>query len=138
MVTLQVGVKVFLKNKDGKFLLLKRSSVKYSDVKDSWDIVGGRIDPGTTLLENLKREVKEETGLEILSEPRLIAAQDIMPSKDMHVVRLTYVADTESEPVLDTNENIEYHWLTLEELKKHENLDAYVKKILKQGFNGTT
>ena len=58
MVILQVGVKAFLKNKDGKYLLLQRSSLKYADTKGAWDIVGGRIEPGTPLLDNLKREIK--------------------------------------------------------------------------------
>ena len=127
---LQVGVKVFLKNKEGKYLLVKRSPAKYPDVKDPWDIVGGRIDLGSKLLENLKREVKEETGLPIVSEPRLVAAQDIMPNPEKHVVRLTYVADTEGEPVLDTDENIEYRWLSLVEMKQQDNLDKYVKDVL--------
>ena len=127
---LQVGVKVFLKNKEGKYLLIRRSPVKYPDVKDAWDIVGGRIDPGSPLLENLRREVREETKLEITSEPRLIAAQDIIPNAEKHVVRLSYVAETVGEPELDRSENIEYRWFTVEEMKKQEGLDTYVREIL--------
>lgn len=52
---LQVGVKIFLKNKDGKYLLVKRSPEKYKNVRGDWDIVGGRIEMGSTLIENLKR-----------------------------------------------------------------------------------
>ncbi len=62
-IKLQVGVKIFLKNKEGKYLLLKRNSVKYSNIRGEWDIVGGRIDPGTKLMDNLRREVREETQL---------------------------------------------------------------------------
>ncbi|MDO8482813.1 MAG: NUDIX domain-containing protein [bacterium] len=127
---LQVGVKVFLKNKEGKYLLIKRSPVKYPDVKDPWDIVGGRINAGSSLLENLKREVQEETGLEITSEPVLVAAQDIIPNPEKHVVRLTYVADTEGDPVLDTGENIEYRWLSVKEIRQQRNLDKYAKEVL--------
>ncbi|MBP6858204.1 MAG: NUDIX hydrolase [Candidatus Pacebacteria bacterium] len=130
MITLQVGVKAFLKNKDGKYLLLKRSAEKYKGTKGSWDIVGGRIDPGTKLLENLKREVLEETQLEITSEPRLIHAQDIIPNEEKHVVRLTYVADTSGEPILDTSENTEYKWLTSDEIASHPDVDIYVLEIL--------
>ena len=57
---LQVGVKVFLKNLQGKYLLVRRSPKKYPEVGALWDIVGGRINPGSPLLENLKREKKEE------------------------------------------------------------------------------
>jgi len=131
---LQVGVKAFLK-KDNTYLLVKRSSEKYKGAKGSWDIVGGRIEPGTSLIENLRREVKEETQLEIISEPILIYAQDIIPNPEKHVVRLTYIAETAGDPILDTSENVEYKWLTLEEIKNHEDLDIYVKEIIHSNLN---
>ena len=56
--TLQVGVKVLLRNKKGEFLILKRSSEKYKLVKDGWDIPGGRIEPDTGLVDNLKDVLK--------------------------------------------------------------------------------
>ena len=127
---LQVGVKAFLRNKEGKYLLLKRSPEKYQKTSGSWDIVGGRINPGTKLVENLRREIREETQLELLSEPTLIFAQDIIPNEEKHVVRLSYVGSTEGEPVLDISENLEYKWLTLEELRSEEDLDRYVKEII--------
>jgi 8-oxo-dGTP pyrophosphatase MutT (NUDIX family) len=127
---LQVGVKIFLRNKEGKFLFLKRNPAKYTDIKGEWDIVGGRIELGSKLINNLKREVKEETQLEILSEPKLIYAQDIIPNEEKHIVRLSYLGYTDGEPILDIGENTEYKWLSLEEIKKHENLDIYVKEII--------
>lgn len=133
MITLQVGVKAFLKNESGKYLFVKRSSVKYPGTKGSWDIVGGRIDPGTGLIENLKREVREETQLEI-SHPKLIFAQDIIPNPEKHIVRLTYIAKAEGDPILDTSENTEFKWLSLEELKSHEDLDIYIKEILEKSL----
>lgn len=129
-IILQVGVKVLLKNKQGKYLLLKRSAKKYPEVNNLWDIAGGRIEPGTPLLENLRREVAEETGLILTSGPQLIAAQDILKNPKKHIVRLTYIADIEGEPVLDKEEHDEYKWLTLEEIKNLKGLDSYLKKIL--------
>jgi ADP-ribose pyrophosphatase YjhB (NUDIX family) len=130
MITLQVGVKVFLKNPEGKFLLVKRNTEKYKNVSGVWDIVGGRIELGTTLIENLRREVKEETGLEIISEPKLLAAQDIIPNEEKHIVRLSYVAETKGEPVLDTSENVDFKWLSMGEMKSLPDLDKYVKEVL--------
>jgi ADP-ribose pyrophosphatase YjhB (NUDIX family) len=129
-IKLQVGVKIFLRNKQGKYLLVKRSSDKYKNVSGTWDIVGGRIEPGSTLIENLKREVFEETQLQIISEPILICAQDIIPNEEKHVVRLSYTGNTEGEPVLDFSENVEWKWLTREELITQGDLDKYVKEIL--------
>lgn len=131
---LQVGVKIFLKNKDGKYLLVKRSSEKYKGTNGSWDIVGGRIDPGSKLIDNLRREIREETQLEITSEPILICAQDIIPNDERHIVRLSYVGDADGEPILDTTENIEYKWLTIDEIKDQEDLDVYVAEILGKGI----
>jgi 8-oxo-dGTP diphosphatase len=127
---LQVGVKVFLRNQDGKYLLMRRSPEKYPGVKGEWDIPGGRINPGSLLIENLRREVKEETQLEIISEPKLICAQDIIPNSERHIVRLSYIGETEGEPILDTSENVEYRWLSLSDLKNYENVDIYAKKII--------
>jgi ADP-ribose pyrophosphatase YjhB (NUDIX family) len=128
---LQVGVKVLLFNKNKEFLVVKRSSVKYPDVKNPWDIVGGRINPGTNLVENLKREVREETRLELSSDPVLLKAQDIIiKDKNRHVVRLTFIAKTEGNPILD-EENTEYKWLKLQEIKEFEGLDEYLREVLK-------
>lgn len=126
---LQVGVKILLKNKEGKYLLLWRSPEKYPEASKQWDIVGGRIDAGASLIENLRREVMEETGLEILGEPKLISAQDIIPNSEKHIVRLTYVGRADGTPVL-SEEHTEYNWFTLEEIRKLENLDKYFRELL--------
>lgn len=131
---LQVGVKVFLQNKEGKYLLLHRNTEKYKSTQGTWDIVGGRIEKGTPLLENLRREVTEETSLSITSEPKLLYAQDIFVGEERHVVRLTYTAETEGELVLDTSENDVYAWLTLEEMRRHEDVDVYVLEIFEKGL----
>lgn len=125
---LQVGVKVLLKNKEGKYLVVCRSAEKYPEVGAKWDIVGGRINTGVSLLENLKREVMEETGLEIKYEPKLITAQDILKN-NRHVVRLTYLGFADGEVKL-SEEATEYKWLSLEEISTLEPIDSYFKEVL--------
>ncbi|MBT4209876.1 MAG: NUDIX hydrolase [Candidatus Komeilibacteria bacterium] len=129
-VKLQVGVKALLKNKEGKYLMLRRSLDKYPDIKGRWDIVGGRIDPGSVLIDNLKREIKEETNLELVGIPKLIAAQDIIPKPEIHVVRLTYIGEVEGNIRLDESENDQYKWYSAEELKQIDDLDIYFKELL--------
>lgn len=125
---LQVGVKILLKNKDGKFLILHRSP-KYSEVKGMWDIPGGRIEPVTPLIDNLRREILEEIKLELKEEPKLVFAQDILRIPGRHVVRLTYTGNIDGEPTLDHEHN-EFKWLALDELKSLEDLDIYLKEAL--------
>jgi ADP-ribose pyrophosphatase YjhB (NUDIX family) len=127
---LQVGLKIAI-IRDGKVLVLKRAGNKYRDIKvDRWDIVGGRINIGTPLLVNLKREVLEETKMEIVGEPKLVAAQDILKSADKHVVRLTYLGEASGEPVLD-EEHEEYKWMDMADLNSlGDKLDVFFKELL--------
>ncbi len=131
---IEVGVKVLLQNEEGNYLLVRRNPILYPEIGATWDIVGGRITAGVPLLENLAREVREETGLTITSDPVLFAAQDILGIErfpDRHVVRLTYGAKTTGTPTLD-NESLEYKWFTKDELlaMPSEGLDRFFKQLL--------
>lgn len=137
---LQVGVKVLLKNSEGKFLFIRTNPNKYPEKGSVWDIVGGRIEIGVTLLENLKREVKEEVSLEVVENIKLVDAQDILnidgyPGR--HVVRLTFTADTEGEPKIN-DESTEFRWFTAEEIKAlpAESLDIFFEGTRSKIFGG--
>jgi|SRR3989344_4672850 len=123
---LQVGVKIALINPEGKILLLKRSD------KYGWDLVGGRMNPGKNLSENLKREIKEETGLVWNGVSKLVSAQDIiMP--DQHVVRLTFIGHIKGVTKIKKNEeSLEFKWFTISELKKliNKGLDRFVAELI--------
>ena len=109
---------------------MRRSLEKYPEIKGRWDIVGGRINTGKTLIENLQREVFEETRLELLGTPKLIAAQDILRKAGYHVIRLTYIGQASGEVKLDTSENDMYKWYSWEELMTLEDVDIYFKELL--------
>jgi len=127
---LQVGVKVLLKNDKNQYLFIKRSVKKYSDSRGVWDIPGGRIVTGVGLIENLKREVLEETRLMVFDKPRLLFAQDIILS-DKHVIRLTYSARTRGDPVL-SDEHTEHRWLTMKEIHVFGGIDSYLKEAISE------
>ena len=112
--------------------MVRRSSEKYPEVGATWDLVGGRIDAGTSLKENLAREVKEEIGLTLKKEPRIVAAQDILKVPGRHVVRLTYLGEIEGEPTLN-EENTDFRWFTAKELALQDKLDVFLKEVLEQG-----
>lgn len=127
---LQVGVKALIRNSSGKYLLIHRSSKKYPEINNLWDIPGGRINPGSPLIENLLREINEETGLEITDDPALLGAQDILRIPGRHVVRLTYLLSASGEVVIDQEEHDDFKWLDLDEVLNIEKLDIYVKELL--------
>jgi ADP-ribose pyrophosphatase YjhB (NUDIX family) len=132
---LQVGVKILLKNREGKFLFVRRNPKKYPEVGPKWDIVGGRINPGSPLLENLRREIKEEVGLDYIGQPKLVAAQDILKSPDKHVVRLTYTGELDGEPKID-DDHLEARWFKAEEINAMDisDVDGYFKELINSGI----
>ncbi len=132
---LQVGVKILLQNKEGKYLIVKRSQEKYPNVSGAWDIVGGRIEPGVGLFDNLKREVREETNLNLTEEPKLIGAQDILRVPEKHIVRLTYIGFIDGQVVLDEKESVEFKWLSINEIKEMSDLCMYFKELLDKEYD---
>jgi len=128
---LQVGVKVLLKNTSGQFLFMRRAVAFIDEEAPHWDIPGGRINPEEPLLEALAREMKEETGLEINSLPKLQAAQDIFVlHADLHVVRLTYSAHGGGKPTI-SDEHQEVAWMTRSEALS-ASIDPYVREVLEK------
>jgi 8-oxo-dGTP diphosphatase len=127
---LQVGVKIILQNKEGKYLMLFRSSKSNPKVGEYWDTPGGRINVGSSLIENLKREVMEEAGLEVSGEPKLVVAQDIFKT-DKHVVRLTYFGFADGEVKL-SEEHSEHKWLSRDEVLNLDPIDKYFKEVFEK------
>ena len=57
-------VRAVIRDEQGRCLLLRRSSACKTFV-GMWEWPGGKADPGETFEETVRREVGEETGLEI-------------------------------------------------------------------------
>lgn len=116
---LQVGVKVFLRNNEGKYLFLKRTK-QLQDGSISWDIPGGRINPNEPILLGLQRELKEELGCDISTQDaKLLNAQDIfVQSKNFHVVRLTYSLAAPTIAIILSDEHSDFKYLSVDEAKK--------------------
>lgn len=132
-MNLQVGVKALIKNSRGEYLFMRRSTILATDVSEpSWDIPGGRIEPDEYLPEALKREIQEEIGHEIQSTPDLIAAQDIfVPTKELHVVRLTYILNEDVDDIDLSEEHEEYVWVHESQLET-VNAEPYLAEVLMQ------
>ena len=125
---LQVGVKALI-SQDDKYLFLRRSHY-FKPGPENWDIPGGRIAPEESLKDALRREVKEETSMNIISIDELLAAQDIfVADKDLHVVRLTYKANAIGDVVV-SDEHSDQKWMSKQDLLAEEHVDSYLRKVI--------
>ncbi len=129
-VTLECFVK-----KDGKYLMLHRSPTKRI-MPDVWMAPGGHREFNEGLFACARREVKEETGLDI-KNLRVIATgnaylQDLEQEFFFHFVEADYAGgEVVAEP-----ENGELVWLTPEEMLQKENMLAEIHAILPYLFSG--
>lgn len=72
---------------EGKVLLVRRGQ---EPGKDTWGLPGGLVEVGETIAEALRREVAEETGLEVEPGP-LIGIFEPITRDEAHRVRYHYV-----------------------------------------------
>lgn len=70
----QVGVKVLILNQAGKILVLDSGDWHLKNQERHWDIPGGRIQEGHSILDTLQREVKEETGIPKINDVSIFAS----------------------------------------------------------------
>lgn len=85
---------------------------------NQWLVPGGHVEKGEKIEECVKREVKEEVGLEV-DEIEFITVLEGMPEKferDTHFIFLNYSCRAENQEVeLDQQEAVEHVWIDPEE-----------------------
>ena len=125
-----VAVKSFIVE-DSKVLLIKRRS-NDAHKPDEWDIPGGRLDIGEDPHIGLKRETKEETGLDI---------DIIMPLDVQHFVRddgqkitmIIFLCRPLTDRIKLSEEHQEYKWEEIRPDKAgfpewiHRTVDAFLR-----------
>lgn len=104
--------------KDGKLILAKRKEKEHMGGK--WEFPGGKMEKGETPFESLKREIKEELGIDVSPESELLYLPYRYPEK---LVKLHFIlARTSQTPIpVDCGDVGEF---SPEEVEKLELADA--------------
>lgn len=126
----KVGVGVII-IKDGKVLLGKR---KGSHGEGSWSFPGGHLEFGEDVFACARREVMEETGVEITNLRNATFTNDIFEKEGKHYVTLFVVAEILSGvvEVKEPNKCDGWEWFSWDALP--EPLFVPIQNLLKQNF----
>ncbi|MBU0476505.1 NUDIX domain-containing protein [Patescibacteria group bacterium] len=106
-----IGALIF--NQEDKVFLM--TSPKW---KGKYVVPGGHIELGETIEEAIKREIKEETNLDIFNI-QFITLQEFIFGEDFHQKKhflfLDYACETKDTDVVLNKEGSGYVWVTIEE-----------------------
>ena len=107
----------FIINEKNEFLSLLGSDKDPQFKRSFWYVVtGGCEDEDSSLKETVKREIKEETNLDVLESTYLnwIFKYKSLGNDCIEYVFISRVTDTDTDIILN-EESIEYKWCSLEE-----------------------
>lgn len=119
--TIEVVAAVIIR--DGKLFATQRG---YGDWKDWWEFPGGKIEPGETPKEALKREIREELATEIEVGDILTTVEYDYPK--FHLTMHCYLCTVLSGE-LSLLEHEDARWLAMDELDSVNWLPADVEVV---------
>lgn len=106
----------------GKILVLREAKYEEGTNEGKWDVPGGRINPEEPVLDGLRREVMEESGLEV-EVGEVLAVHETFPNikgEDCHIVRIYYQAKPLNSKVILSLDHDKYEWVCKADLEnKH-------------------
>jgi len=103
-----VAVKAMIRNEEGKYLVLYKSETEEINPKEI-DIPGGRMESGESVEESLKREVREEAGINIeVEKPSRVWS---LVKENLHLVGITFLAKYVSGEVKLSGEHTTHEWI---------------------------
>jgi 8-oxo-dGTP diphosphatase len=112
-----VGVGAVIVDGEGRLFLARRGP-KAKNERGLWEFPGGGVEFGETLAEALRREIREEYGIEISVGSLLDVADHILPEEGQHWVSPAFICRIEAgEPVIREPEKcVEIGWFELEHM----------------------
>ena len=139
----RIAITAIIYNKDGKYLITKRSPHKKAH-PNRWTVPGGGINvddyintPQThgnagwynTVEKTLRREVKEEVNVE-LGEVHYLLDLTFIRSDAIPVLVLSYYAEYLSGEIKYDEDTVDAQWVTLEEAKTYDLIEGIFEEIV--------
>lgn len=130
MKTIEVVAAIITYN--NKILCMQRKESDLEYVSKKFEFPGGKIEPGETQVEALKRELREEMEIEadISEEDYFLTVNHQYP--DFHITMHAYICNVESDQFV-MNDHISYKWLSKTELCELDWAEADMPIVRKLG-----
>ena len=132
---IMIGVGAVIEDDTGRILLVKHTPERGGYWQGKWICPGGKLEPGETIEEGIKREVREETQLEIDLVAPLPPFDRIVRSNgelSLHVIYIDYLARTTGGELKPGSDIGEAKWIEKERLPQiWEELHEDTRKLLK-------
>ena len=110
-----------------KFLILQRSEKNRTN-KNKWQFVEGKVKFGENLLKALKRELKEETNLELVDAKLVGISSSIL--KTFRMLRIIFKCRVKGRIKL-SEDHKKYKWVSRKKLKKMDFIKGFdISKLI--------
>ena len=123
-----ISASAVIEGKGREILLIWEGDMPYHKW---WVIPGGYVKPEETVEQAVVREVKEETGLEVLATKLLGVYDDFISEEDcpVHHILVAYVAEVVGGRIIFSQEARAYKWMSLDEALNSPEIPALFKRI---------
>ena len=122
-LVLRVAAKAVIANNKGQ-LLIMREAATYLDGtnRGRYHIPGGRLEKGEAFVDGLRREVREETGLEIeLHMPLFVGEwRPVIRNVPHQIIAIFMACQAKTDVVKLSDEHDHYQWINPKDYKKYD------------------
>lgn len=143
-------VSALIFSQDGKLLMGMKDPQLGGVYVDCWHIPGGGVNEGETQLETLRREVMEETGIDISPYKAILMSDDgkgesiktlketgekVMCNMTFYVYKIDIFNKNADEMQTQTSDDLyKVEWVNLKDLKKYKLTPPSIKLFKKLGY----